>query len=192
MSFRQSLLPRPPIILLLFVKAYCLILSLILATAGCSQWLVRTSIEHGVPRFSVYHSTGGWGYTREWRVFEDRLEVGRPHGSDEKGAPVFVIEYSRELSLAQFQRLAFVWSRLDERLWTHSVEFEILHLSDGPSYGLIEFSNGKVLRGFGCDSPIPEMMPAVEAIANLLPSSHRPWSGATSSKYTLQPRPLKN
>lgn len=155
-----------------------LIVALVAFTSGCVT--TTDGEQSSEPHFTIFHSTGGWGYTREWRIYNDRLSVGRWRSGK------FIVEHAKGITVAEFRRLADVWARLDARLWTHSVHFtDILFLSDGPTFGL---RGPGEERSFAVDAPIAEMMPAVEAIAELLPARHRPRFAPISSPYEWRVR----
>ena len=127
------------------------------------------------PSFSVVHSPSGWADRREWRVFPDHIDVGMQHWNEAKKSPEFVLEYSRRISATEFVKVSQIWKQLDQRLWSHFVEFtDVAFLSDGPAYGLSDSVDGQALRLFSVGAPIKEMMPAIDAVAELVPSGVRP------------------
>ena len=85
-----------------------------------------------------------------------------------------------------------MWLRLDTRLWTNSVEFPgLLSLTDSPAYGLKQYYRGVEVRSFWVEHPIPEMMPAVEAIEHLVPMGHRTGLKPIEEKYVFRPKAVE-
>jgi hypothetical protein len=155
---------------------------------GCAT--NKESSDNLPARFTIIHSTGGWGFTREWRVYENRIVVGRPRWNSSAKRDEYAVEHSQRLAVAEFRKIAGVWARLDRRLWTHSVQFTtIAILSDGPIFGLREQTGPDAAKSFGVDVPVMEMLPAVDAIGELLPQRHRPRFSATSWPYEWLVRP---